>query len=42
MGAPRWVGSIGVAAAVGVSYYLAAYVSLSELFFHQSEGVTVF
>jgi signal transduction histidine kinase len=42
MGAPRWVGSIGVAAAVGVSYYLAAYVSLSGLFFYQSEGVTVF
>jgi len=42
MGAPRWVGSIGIAAAVGVSYYLAAYVSLSGLFFYQSEGVTVF
>lgn len=42
MGASRWVGSIGVAAAVGVSYYLAAYVSLSGLFFYQSEGVTVF
>ena len=42
MGAPRWVGSLGVAAAVGVSYYLAAYVSLSGLFFYQSEGVTVF
>ena len=42
MGAPRWVGGIGVAAAVAVSYYLAAYVSLSGLFFYQSEGVTLF
>jgi signal transduction histidine kinase len=42
MGGPRWAGSIGIAAAVGVSYYLAAYVSLSGLFFYRSEGVTVF
>jgi hypothetical protein len=42
MDAPRWVGGVGLAAAVAVSYYLAAYVSLSGLFFHQSEGVTVF
>ena len=42
MGAPRWVGTIGVAASVGISYYLVAYLSLSGLFFYQSEGVTVF
>jgi hypothetical protein len=42
MRAPRWVGSIGFAAAVAASYYLAAYLSLSGLFFYQSEGVTVF
>lgn len=38
----RWVGSIGLAAAVGVSYYVVAYLSLTGLFFYQSEGVTVF
>jgi MASE1 len=42
MGAPRWVGTIGVASAVGVSYYLVSRLSLSGLFFYPSEGVTVF
>ena len=42
MGQHRWVASIGLAAAVGVLYYLVAYLSLTGLFFYQSEGVTVF
>lgn len=42
MGEHRWVGSVSLAAAVGVLYYLVAYLSLSELFYYQSEGVTVF
>ena len=42
MGEHRWVGSVSLADAVGVLYYLVAYLSLSELFYYQSEGVTVF
>jgi signal transduction histidine kinase len=42
MGERRWVGSVGLAAAVGVSYYLVAYLSLTGVFFYESEGVTVF
>jgi signal transduction histidine kinase len=42
MGERRWVGGAGLAAAVGVLYYLVAYLSLTGLFFYQSEGVTVF
>jgi signal transduction histidine kinase len=42
MGEQRWVASVGLAAAVAVLYYLVAYLSLTGLFFYQSEGVTVF
>ena len=42
MGEHRWLGSVSLAAAVGVLYYLVAYLSLSGLFYYQSEGVTVF
>jgi integral membrane sensor domain MASE1 len=42
MGEQRWVASVGLAAAVGVLYYLVAYLSLTGLLFYQSEGVTVF
>jgi hypothetical protein len=42
MGAPRWLDSIGLAVAIAVVYYLVARLSLSGLFFFQSEGVTVF
>jgi signal transduction histidine kinase len=42
MGEQRWVASMGLAAAVAVLYYLVAYLSLTGLFFYQSEGVTVF
>jgi signal transduction histidine kinase len=42
MGAPGRLGSIGLAVAIAVVYYLAARLSLSGLFFFQSEGVTVF
>jgi hypothetical protein len=38
----RWLGSVSLAAAVGVLYYIVAYLSLSGLFYYQSEGVTVF
>jgi len=42
MGALGSLGSIGFAVAIAVVYYLVARVSLSGLFFFQSEGVTVF
>jgi signal transduction histidine kinase len=42
MGQHRWVGGIGLAAAVGVLYYIVAYLSLTGLFFYRSEGITVF
>lgn len=42
MGEHRWVRCVGLAAAVAVSYYLVAYLSLTGLFFFKSEGVTVF
>jgi hypothetical protein len=42
MGEHRWVRCASLAAAVGVSYYLVAYLSLTGLFFFRSEGVTVF
>jgi integral membrane sensor domain MASE1 len=42
MGQHRWAGSVVFAAAVGVLYYLVAYLSLTGLFFYQTEGVTVF
>jgi signal transduction histidine kinase len=42
MGKHRWLGSVGLAAAVAVLYYVVAYLSLTGLFFYQSEGVTVF
>src|SRR5271156_4164368 len=42
MGERRWLGSVGLAIGAGASYYLIAYLSLSGLFFFQSEGVTVF
>src|SRR5271156_3816096 len=42
MGERRWLGSVGLAIGAGASYYLIAYLSLSGLFFYQSEGVTVF
>jgi signal transduction histidine kinase len=42
MSEQRWVASVGLATAVGVLYYLVAYLSLTGLFFYQSEGVTVF
>jgi signal transduction histidine kinase len=38
----RRVGSVGLAVAIAAAYYLVAYLSLSGLFFYQSEGVTVF
>ena len=38
----RWVGSVGLAAAVGSTYFLVAYLSLSGMFFLASEGITLF
>ena len=38
----QWVGSIGLAVAVGLAYFLVAYLSLTGLFFLVSEGVAVF
>jgi hypothetical protein len=38
----RWAGSVGVAAAVGSAYFLAAYLSLTGMFFLASEGITLF
>jgi hypothetical protein len=38
MGEHRWVGSVGLAAAVGVLYYLVAYLSLTGLFFISLKG----
>ena len=37
---PRWVGSIGLAVAVGIAYFLAARLSLVLL--TKPEGVAVF
>ena len=34
----RWGGSVGLAAAVGSTYFLVAYLSLSGMFFLASEG----
>jgi signal transduction histidine kinase len=42
MGARRGFGSVGLAVTIAVAYFLIAYLSLSGLFFYQSEGVTVF
>ena len=42
MGVRRWFASIACTVAVAVVYYLIARLSLSGLFFFQSEGVTVF
>jgi integral membrane sensor domain MASE1 len=42
MGARGTFGSVGLAVAIALAYYLAAYLSLNGLFFYQSEGVTVF
>ncbi len=42
MGARRGFRSVGLAVAITLAYYLVAYLSLSGLFFYQSEGVTVF
>lgn len=42
MGGRRWAGSVGLATAVAASYYVVAYLSLTGLFFYESEGVTVF
>jgi signal transduction histidine kinase len=42
MGMRRWFASIECTVAVAVLYYLVARLSLSGLFFFQSEGVTVF
>jgi signal transduction histidine kinase len=38
----RWVGNVGLAAAVGSVYFLVAYLSLSGMFFLPSEGITLF
>ncbi len=38
----RWGGSVGLAAAVGSTYFLVAYLSLSGMFFLASEGITLF
>ena len=38
----RWVGSVGLAAAVGSTYFLVAYLSLSGMFCLASEGITLF
>ena len=42
MGARGSLGSIGLAVAIAVVYYLVGRLSLSGLFYFQSEGVTVF
>jgi hypothetical protein len=38
----RRVGSVGLAAAVGLVYFLVAYLSLTGMFFLSSEGITLF
>ena len=38
----RWVASVGLAAAVGSAYFLAAYLSLTGMFFLAPEGITLF
>jgi signal transduction histidine kinase len=38
----QWVGSVGLAAAVGSVYFLVAYLSLTGMFFLSSEGITLF
>jgi integral membrane sensor domain MASE1 len=42
MAARAWFGSVGLAVAIAAAYYVVAYLSLSGIFFYQSEGVTVF
>jgi signal transduction histidine kinase len=38
----QWVRRLGLAAAVGLTYFLVAYVSLSGMFFLPAEGITLF
>lgn len=38
----RWLGSIGIAIAVGSIYFLVAFLSLRGVFFLASEGITLF